>query len=63
MTKDSTVAYGGTPPAGGRDYVHSAIDDFGNSFALIAQGRGANNGKYNYSNKLVRIDDDFTKTI
>jgi len=64
VTKDSTVAQGGEyPPPVGRDYVHSAIDDFGNSFALLAQGTDANNGKFNYSNKLVRIDEDFTKTF
>ncbi|NBV35945.1 MAG: hypothetical protein EBR94_01570 [Bacteroidetes bacterium] len=62
VTKDSTVGIGSPIAKNGRDYVHSAIDDFGNSFALLAQGIDAQNGIYNYSNKLVRIDEDFTKT-
>lgn len=63
VTKDSTVGFGHEILSDGRDYVNSTIDDFGNSFALLTQGFGPANGKNDYSNKLVRIDEDFTKTF
>lgn len=63
VTKDSTIGSGSPVLEKGRDYVNSTIDDFGNSFALLAQGMDSTNFKYNYSNKLVRIDTNFTHTL